>query len=180
MAKTTSTGTGSKADGAWRRAIRVALLLIAGLTASAAPRFPFWAPGPPAVSGAVTRVGQVPDVDPNADDEDDDDPFPIPVFEDEKPAPVDSTAVRSGAPADSSARPDSAAMLPVTPGTAEPETLRYVPPSELGAPGGPTGANVGPVAPVKKPKQGIFGLPPIILILGLTAAHVFVVKAVTD
>ena len=140
----------------------------------------------PAVSGAVTRVGQVPDEDPNADDSeddaDDDQNIPIPVFEDDKPAPVDSTSVRSGAPADSSARPDSAAMLPVTPESAEPETLRYVPPSELGAPtpGRPAGANDEPVAPVKKPKQGIFGIPPIFLILGLTAAHVFVVKAVTD
>ena len=175
---------GSETDRAWRRALCVALFLIAGLTASAAPRFPFWAPGSAAAApGSATRATQISD-DPNADDpddedEDDADDQNIPVFEDDpKPTPVDSTAAPTGARPDSTARPDSAAMLPVTPESAEPETLRYVPPGEAA----PRAARPGdePVAPVKKPKQGIFGIPPIVLILGLTAAHVFVVKAVTD
>ena len=157
----------------------VALFLIAGLTASAAPRFPFWAPAfATAAPGAATRVGQVADEpvdEPNDEDDEDDD---IPVFQDDVPAPIDSTSVP---PTDSGARPDSAAMLPVTPQSAEPETLRYVPPGER--PPAVTGtkrASDEPLPPVKKPKQGIFGIPPIFLILGLTAAHVFVVKAVTD
>jgi len=169
---------GSKTDGAWRRAMCVALFLIAGLTASAAPRFPFWAPAfATAAPGALTRVGQVSD-DPSVgepvdeDDEDDD----IPVFEDDpKPAPADSAAA-PGTPLDSGARPDSASMLRVTPQSAEPETLRYVPPGERP----PARAGDEPRPPAKKPKQGILGIPPIFLILGLTAAHVFVVKAVTD
>ncbi|HKQ19986.1 MAG TPA: hypothetical protein VJW75_09595 [Candidatus Eisenbacteria bacterium] len=163
----------------------MALFLLAGLTASAAPRFPFWAPAfAAAAPGAATRVGQagqLPDDQPvDAPDDEDDEDDDIPVFEDDpQPAPVDSTSVPGSS---TGARPDSAAMLPVTPQSAEPETLRYVPPGER-PPASATGAKRAsdePLPPVKKPKQGIFGIPPIFLILGLTAAHVFVVKAVTD
>ena len=69
---------GSNSDSGWRRAARVAILLIAGLTASAAPRSPFSAPTPAAAApGAVLRAGQVGDPagdpvdDPDAEDEDD-------------------------------------------------------------------------------------------------------------
>lgn len=163
----------------------VALFLIAGLIASAAPRFPFWAPSfATAAPGTATRVGQIADDPPSPDepDDEDDEDDDIPVFEDDpKPAPVDSTSA-PGTPTDSGARPDSAAILPVTPQSAEPETLRYVPPGERppAAATGATRASGEPLPPVKKPKQGILGIPPIFLILGLTAAHVFVVKAVTD
>ena len=173
---------GSNSDGSWRRAARVALLLIAGLLASAAPRSAFWAPPPAtAAPGGTTRAGQVatdPTVEDDPDEEEDEGP-PIPVFEDEpQGSPFDSTSadtLRSG----TGARADSTSF-PV--GGAEPETLRYVPPGER-----PAGAATGRAKPgdepapiVKKPRGGPFGLPPIAVILGLTVVHVFVVKLATD
>ncbi len=181
----------TNSDGAWRSTARVALLLIAGLTASAAPRSPFSAPAPAAAAiGALTRAGQTPDTDaPSADTTDpgdtgdtgDDQDVPIPVFEDEVPK-TDSTSVNTPAPPVTGARADSASFLPVLPDSAAPETLRYVPPGENPAPrgAGPSRPGDEPAPIVKKPKQGLFGLPPIFVILGLTVVHVFVVKAVTD
>ena len=184
MAETISIAMNTNSDGAWRSTARVALLLIAGLTASAAPRSPFSAPAPAAAAiGAVTRAGQIPDSDtpaPDTGDTDDtgatgdDQDVPIPVFEDEVPK-ADSTA-------DSTAVKPSASFLPILGDSAAPETLRYVPPGEKPPvkAGGPVKPGDEPAAIVKKPKQGLFGLPPIFVILGLTAVHVFVVKAVTD
>jgi len=176
---------GSNSDGAWRRAARVALVLIAGLTASAAPRSPFSAPPPAAAApGAAMRSGQDPSADlappdttDDADDTDDNaDTFPV--FEDDpKPAPVDSGAVNTPVPA-TGARPDSASFLPVGGESAEPETLRYVPPGERPTHATKPGDEPPPL--VKKPRGGPFGLPPILVILGLGVVHVFVVKLVVD
>ncbi len=174
---------GSNSDGAWRRAARVALLLIAGLTASAAPRSPFSDPAPAAAApGAAMRSEQDPSGDETPEPNDtDDNEEPFPVFEDDpKPAPVDSGAVKTPVPA-TGARPDSASFLPVGRESAEPETLRYVPPGERPTTG-PHATKPGDEPPtlVKKPRGGPFGLPPIIVILGLTVVHVFVVKLVAD
>lgn len=175
---------GSNSDGAWRRAARVALLLIAGLTASAAPRSPFSAPPPAAAApGAAMRSEQDPAGDPAPDPDDtDDNEVPFPVFEDTpKETPVDSASVNTRAPG-TGARPDSASFLPVGAESAEPETLRYVPPGERPTSTGTHATKPGdePAPIVKKPKGGPFGLPPIIVILGLTAVHVFVVKLVAN
>ena len=185
MTGTISISMGSNSDGAWRRAARVALLLIAGLTASAAPRSPFSAPPPAAAApGAAMRSEQDPSGDPAPEPDDtddtDDNAEPFPVFEDEpKPAPVDSGSVNTPVPA-TGARPDSASFLPVGGESAEPETLRYVPPGER--PTGTHGTGPGDEPPplVKKPRGGPFGLPPILVILGLGVVHVFVVKLVVD
>lgn len=189
---TNSISMGSDSDGAWRRAARVALFLIAGLTASAAPRSPFSAPPPAAAApGAATRSGQVADdptqegepVDPDdADEADDEEALPIPVFEDDaKGSPFDSASTDT-LPPGTGARPDSASLLPAVGGSAEPETLRYVPPGErpVGPAPGPKKPGDEPAAIVKKPKGGPFGLPPIAVILGLTVVHVFVVKLALD
>ena len=70
---------------------------------------------------------------------------------------------------------------PIGAGSAEPETLRYVPPGEgaIGAASRAKKPSDEPAAIVKKPKQGFFGLPPIFIIAGLTAVHVLVVTRVT-
>jgi hypothetical protein len=167
-------------DGAWRRATRVALFLIAGLTASAAPRSPFSTPAAAAPSTA-SRAMQASDPDTtdvgDEDDGDDGEAPPIPVFEDEQPAPPPpSTNVP--------AMRDSSAILRVSPpdSTAPAETLRYVPPSERIMGVGPRQERPGdePAPIVKKPKGGLFGLPPIFIILGLTVVHIMVVRTVTE
>jgi len=165
-------------DGAWRRAAGVAVLVIAGLAALAAPRSPS-SPAPAAAEpGATMSAAQseVPDSTSDVGDEDDSgDAQPFPIFEDTpKSTAADTSSVHAGA------RPDSATILPAAAGSAEPETLRYVPPGEAAIGAGPHGKkpNDEPAAIVKKPKQGFFGLPPIFIIAGLTAVHVFVVSAV--
>ena len=162
-------------DGAWRRAARLALLLIAGLTASAAPRSPFSAPAPAAAApSAVSRAMQASDPDSTVDEDDGDDGEapPVPVFEDDQPPPPPASG-------NVPVMRDSSAILRVSPpdSTAPAETLRYVPPGA-----GPLPARPGdePVPVVKKPKGGLFGLPPIFVILSLTAVHIVVVKTVTD
>ena len=175
----------SNSDGAWRRAARVALLLIAGLTASAAPRSPFSAPAPAAAApGASMRAGQAPIDDPTDEGDPDDtgDEEPFPVFEDTpRETPADSTSVNTPPPA-TGARPDSAAFLPVLAESTEAETLRYVPPGERPAATAtpPTRPGDEPAPIVKKPKGGPFGLPPILIIAGLAVVHVFAVRLVTD
>ena len=187
MAEMISIAMETNSDGAWRRAARVALLLIAGLTASAAPRSPFSAPAPAAAAiGAVTRVGQTPDPDTGTGDtggDGDDEAQPIPVIGDTpKATPPDTASVNAPLAPTVSAPADSAAFLPVFSDSAPPDTLRYVPPGErpARAAAGPRRPGDAPAPIVKKPKQGLFGLPPIVLILGLTVVHVFVVQAVTD
>ena len=171
-------------DGAWRRAARVALLLIAGLTASAAPRSPFSAPAPAAAApSAVSRAMQASDPDSTGlddeDDGDDEDAPPIPVFEDEKAAPP-PPPVSGNVPV----MRDSSSILRVSPpdSTAPAETLRYVPPGESIRGVGPLPARPGdePAPIVKKPKGGLFGVPPIFIILGLTVVHILIVNRVTE
>jgi hypothetical protein len=93
------------------------------------------------------------------------------------PAATDTTAARRGT------------LVPANP--AQPETLRYVPPSDKmvdtkGAPSGGGGSEkrapalgaVPPETAVKK-KAGLFGLGPTVMIFGLAVIHFMVVKAVT-
>src|SRR5258705_4433762 len=168
-------------DGAWRRAAGVAVVVTAGLAASAAPRSPFSAPAPArAEPGATMRAtqGDVPDStsDDSGDEDDSGDAQPFPIFEDTpKSTAPDTSSVHAGA------RPDSAAILPIGAGSADPETLRYVPPGEgaIGAASRAKKPGDEPAAIVTKPKQGFFRLPPIFIIAGLTAVHVLVVTRVT-
>ena len=105
-------------------------------------------------------------------------------------APAKPDTTRAPAAADTSAA-RRGTVVPANP--AQPETLRYIPPSDkmvetkatpggAAAPAGQPGAAVGALPPetagVKK-KAGLFGLGPPIVILGLAVIHFMVVKAVT-
>ena len=111
------------------------------------------------------------------DDGDDEEAPPIPVFEDEQPAPPPASG-------NVPVTRDSSAILRVSPpdSTAPPETLRYVPPGEGIRGIGPLPARPGdePAPIVKKPKGGLFGVPPIFIILGLTVVHILIVNTVTE
>ena len=97
-------------------------------------------------------------------------------------APPDSV---SGARADSTAAvpPDSSAAS--TKAAAKqsvlPDTLEFLPP-----PGSQTGSEpkaggaVGPPAPPPKQRVGLFGLTPIVILIGIAALHYFVIKAVAN
>lgn len=116
--------------------------------------------------------------DPNAtqgegEEEDDEDknqvPIPPNILEDTpKAAPADTSG--AGAPGDS-----AAISIPVQP--ALPETLRYAPPVDrsVGKAAGVVGA-----PKVAKRRGGLFGLGPVIIILGLAVIHFMVLKAVAD
>ena len=103
-------------------------------------------------------------------------------------APADST---STAPPDSvpSARPDSTSAAPpdssatgakaVPKQSVLPDTLQFLPPpgSQTGEP--MAGGAAGTPAPPKQ-RVGLFGLTPIVILIGIAALHYFVIKAVSN
>ena len=97
-------------------------------------------------------------------------------------ARADSTAVATPDSASTGA-PDSSAIgtKAVPKQSVLPDTLEFLPP-----PGSQTGVEpkagggVGPPAPPPKQRVGLFGLTPIVILIGIAALHYFVIKAVAN
>jgi len=148
-------------------------MIVFGAPSAASAGGSWKADAPPARSGSM--LAQAP-ADPNAtqgegeeEDEEDKNQVPIPpniLEETPKAAPADTSG--AAAPGDS-----AAISIPVQP--ALPETLRYAPPVDRSVAAGVVGA-----PKVTKRRGGLFGLGPVIIILGLAVVHFMVLKAVAD
>ena len=81
--------------------------------------------------------------------------------------------IGGAAPTDTTAAPTSGILLP---SSAEPDTLRPVSPAPGAAPGTTTAK---PKTEPPKPKNGVFGMSPVMIVAGLVVLHVLVVRAAT-
>jgi hypothetical protein len=151
-------------------------VLLAGFALFGSPG-PHAAAGPPGPPGATFQLAQA-DTTSSEDDEDDGEDVPIPAnlledspFPGSKDAPPDTTGAAA-------ARDSTRTSIP-----AEAETLRYVQPGGPRASGTPAtmGAKPGPAPPVAtppKPKGALFGLGPVVIILGIAVIHYLVLRTV--